>query len=314
MKNKSVAALLMTLCLLTGCSNNATSENAYTTDNTTSAAVETTQLTTAGTSQGRSDDSEYTNVSKNEKEMIFYRDNMKIFGKLYLPEGEGPFPAVIFSGGMRESYTDLETFASLCAQNGIAGVVFDFIGTGGQSQSEGSPLDMSPLTEAADLNAVFDKIASEPEIDSKNIFLWGHSLGGLVSTYVAEQRHDDIKALILVEPSYQMRDQVRERYPEGSEIPDVVDASQSLGKAFAEDILSFDIYDKMPDFDSDVLLFEGTTSESIGGAFPEYLERAAQTFRSVHVEAVEGANHFFSGDAGVQMREKTIDFIKENIG
>lgn len=33
-----------------------------------------------------------TDISETEKEICFYRDNLKIYGKMYLPEGEGPFP------------------------------------------------------------------------------------------------------------------------------------------------------------------------------------------------------------------------------
>lgn len=33
----------------------------------------------------------------NEKGIYFYRDELKIYGKLFLPEGEGPFPVVILS-------------------------------------------------------------------------------------------------------------------------------------------------------------------------------------------------------------------------
>ena len=39
----------------------------------------------------------------NEKGIYFYRDDLKIYGKLFLPEGEGPFPVVICSSPMGAS-------------------------------------------------------------------------------------------------------------------------------------------------------------------------------------------------------------------
>lgn len=257
-------------------------------------------------------ETEIIEESETEKTIHFYRDNMKIFGRLYLPEGEGPFPVVIFVGGMSASYTYTQGYAKNLAENGIAGVVFDCIGYCNPSPSDGALTDMSVLTAAKDVEVVIDEISSFLEIDSENIFLWGHSLGGLITTYAATQNSKDVQGLICVEPSYQMRDQFEEMFPEGKEIPDVI-YSPYVGKIFVEDIFSFDIYDKMPEYDGKVLLFQGTVAPSIGAEAPEYLERAAETFPSVQVEAVEGADHGFSGDAGVQMLEKMITFINDNM-
>jgi len=257
---------------------------------------------------------EITDVSATEKKIFFYRDDMKIFGKLYLPEGEGPFPVVIFSNGFSGSYTSTEGYAKKLVSNGIAGVVFDFIGGSGINASDGTITDMSVLTQVADLNIVLDAISSLPEIDSNNIFLWGHSFGGLVSTYVAAQRPDEVKGLIVLEPSYQMHDQFLELYPEGSEIPDVLYTPTYIGKIFVEDILSFDIYDMMADYDKEVLLLQGTVHPAETGELKEkYFGRAMDTFPNMQLVTVEGADHSFSGSAGEEMLNLTIGFVNENM-
>lgn len=217
------------------------------------------------------------------------------------------------------SYGNYEELAEEFADNGIAGVVFDFTGTGQGSESDGETTDMTVLTEAADLNIVYDGISTLSVIDNNSVFLWGHSMGGVVSTYVAEQRPDDIKVLILVEPAYQMRDDFKKHFPEGTEIPDVFQGV--YGRAFVEDFFSFDIYDKMADYNKNVIIINGTASPSVGRDYPEYFQRAAKAFPSAKVEAIDGADHNFmdqkghrfSGEKSEQMMTKSIDFIKENI-
>ncbi|MDO5557970.1 MAG: alpha/beta fold hydrolase [Oscillospiraceae bacterium] len=322
MKIRSVAAILMSLCMLTGCTSNTGSSDTY--EKTTSAAVQTTagetQKTTEETSSlmlsGASEDIEFIEETDNGARVYIHRDDKKIFSKIYMPDSEGPFPAIIFSAGMGMMYTYTEDYAKKAAENGIAGIVFDFTGTGVLSSGDGTHMDFSALTEAADVNAVYDAVSSLPQIKSDNIFLWGHSLGGLVSTYVTEQRPDDIKGLILADPCYQIQDTFRDLIPEGSEIPDVVKDPSfgAISKMFAEDILSFDIFEKMPDYDKNVLLFQGTVSPCVGLQFPEYFKRASELFPSLTVVTIEGADHRFTDDKGIQMIEKTIEFVNENAG
>lgn len=257
-------------------------------------------------------EAEIIEVSATEKNINFFRDNIKIFGKLYLPEGEGTFPAVILSNGYPGSYTEYQTYAQSFAENGIAGIVFDFSCT--NNASEGEFGDMSVLTQAADLNVVLDVISALPEIDSNHVFLWGHSFGGLTATYVAAQRKDEVKGLIVLEPSYQMHDQYRQLYPEGSEIPEYTYTPQYVGKAYVEDLLSFDIYDMMPDYDNKVMLFMGTANPAeVMELQTQYFEKAAGKFTSMQLVRVEGADHGFKGDGGQKMMKLAIEFINENI-
>lgn len=297
-----------------------TESSVQTTENVTGTVAETTEVTTAQTTEAEHKEPDILKLSTFTR-INFYRDNLKIYGKLFLPEGDGPFPVVIFSAGWPGTLCNIQPYAKKFTDKGVASLVFDFTGSGGQGQSDGLSCNMSVFTQAADLNVVYDGISSVPEIDSDNIFLWGHSLGGLTSTYVAEQRPEDIKGLILVEPSYSLHDEYTKQYPDKSQIPDIQYGSFACGRAFYEDLISLDIYEKMSDYDGNVILFSGTTTQSIGGTTPEYYERAAQTFPSIQVEAIDGANHGFTddtkkpflGDTATQMFEKTIDYINKNI-
>jgi len=256
---------------------------------------------------------EVTDVSEREKDIYVYRDGLKIFGKIYLPEGEGPFPVIIFSNPMGGSYTLMVDVAKEFTDNGVAGVCFDFAGAVSPSKSEGSVTEYSVLTEAADLQAVIDGVVSLDYIDSNNMFFWGHSMGGFVAAYEGCQNPDLIKGMVLVEPSFQFHDQAREAFPEGTEIPDIVTTPMYCGGIFFKDLLSFDIFECMPNYKNDVLIVAGTVAPSIGAEAPEYFEKATNTFPSSEVIGVEGANHQFAGESRTEMTKMAIEFVTARI-
>lgn len=259
---------------------------------------------------------EITEISETERRIKFYRDYLMIFGVLHLPEGDGPFPVVILSPGMQAPYYTNEQYAEELAQNGIAGLAFEFTGT--NNKSDGSFSESSILTHAADLNIVIDVIASLPEVDNGNLFLWGNSFGGLTSAYVATQRPDDIKALVLLEPSIHMPDIYREMFPEGSDIfqnPNL--STLPFSSKFVEDLISVDIFELMPSFENEVLIFKGTEyspqDEEEQLKFRAALEEGAETFPEAQLVTVEGADHMFLGIFGNRMIRQTIEFLLENI-
>lgn len=157
-----------------------------------------------------------------------------------------------------------------------------------------------------------DSVLSMKEIDGKNLFLWGHSFGGWVSTYVAAQRPDEVKGLILLEPAYQIREDIMKLYPEGSEIPDEIFTPSHVGRIFVEDIQATDIFEVIPYYDKEVLLLQG--SQSTGNKLQEiYYNKALETFPNITWEIVDGANHSFSGKAGERAMEKWLGYLKTNI-
>lgn len=244
----------------------------------------------------------------------FYRDDLCLSGRIYLPEGDGPFPTVVVATGLRVSCDEYEELAVNFAQEGVACVLFDFAGgPEGQSHSEGEQLDMCLSSEVKDLNAVLDGVLTLDVVDAANIFLFGHSFGGEVSTVVAAQRENDINALLLMEPAYLMSDLVTMFLPEGSEIPESVSYPYYLGHDFIAEMLIFDVYEYIPEFDGEVILFAGDTNDALGLSYPQYFEEAGEAFPSAEVVTVEGADHAFSGEAGYTMFDLAMEFINANI-
>jgi dienelactone hydrolase len=302
-------------------------ETTTTTEETTTS--ETTEESTSDTSSETSVESEeipepdfsYETsdpvITSDEEGLInieFMRDDLCLGGRIYLPEGDGPFPTVIVATGLRVSCDEYEELAENFAQQGIACVLFDFAGgPEGESHSDGEQLDMCLSSEVKDLNAVLDGILTLDVVDADNIFLFGHSFGGEVSTVVAAQRENDINSLILMEPAYLMSDLVTMFLPEGSEIPESVSYPYYLGHDFIAEMLIFDVYEYIPEFDGEVILFAGDTNDALGLSYPQYFEEAGEAFPSAEVVTVEGADHAFSGDAGYTMFDLAMEFINENI-
>jgi|LSQX01.2.fsa_nt_gb dienelactone hydrolase len=277
---------------------------------TTTVESMTVETTTAETTTDDIDETtEVTYVSYTMEEIYAKRDNLKIRGKVYRPEGEGPFPVVVLSSCYRANLDVDKDIAIELARNGIAGVCFNFT----EIATSGGFTNFSVLTEAADLEAVLNEIMTLDYIDNDNVFLWGHSLGGFVSTYVGCQNPGLISGMMLTEPSYQLRDDFLEYFPEGTEIPDVVYEPSYCGAMFVEDILSFDIYEMMPEYSNDVVIFAGTETPSIGAEYPEYLERAMDTFVSAEFVAIEGEDHMFSGDGRELMIGIMIEFVNNRV-
>lgn len=347
MKKKSVISIALAMCLVAGCGNSGTdkpettlaSTDATTTEPTTSTKANisndqtSSELTETASNDTKDEKATATNAtafsttydaSKNMtpevidengqiKSIYFYRGDLKIYSKLYLPEGEGPFPVVILASGLGASYTSTLSHAETFSKNGIAAISFDYIGGVSPSNSDGNVTDKSVITEAYDIEAIIDGLANFSNLDTGNVFLWGHSLGGLASTYAATDRPNEVQGLIAVEPSYQMHDQVREFFPEPDELPDVITTPVYAGKQYITDLYAFNIYDEIPRYTGSAIIFAGTVAPSIGAESPEYLEKAVPLFKSANIEYIEGANHGFENEPKEKMLESTIKFIQENM-
>ena len=246
------------------------------------------------------------------QEMEFTRDGLKIYGRLYLPAGEGPFPTAIMGHGFGANLSMMEGYARSFAENGIAACAFDFIGGGHGVKSDGVMTEMSVLTEAADMNTVLDGIREMDFCDKDNLFVMGGSQGGFVATYLAGIRPEDVKGLIALYPAYVLQDDSRKRTNNGEDIKDTSSVlGTTIGRIYDEDAQSFDIYDVMRNFDGNALLIHGTADSIVPYT---YSERAAKTLPSAELIAIEGAGHGFYGEDNAYATECAIRFIKENIG
>jgi uncharacterized protein len=96
---------------------------------------------------------------------------------LYVPDGDGPFPAVVLAHGwtgVREQR--LDAYAVRFADVGLAALVFDYRHFGASSGEPRQLLDIK--RQLADWAAAVTFVRSRAEIDSARIALWGTSFSG----------------------------------------------------------------------------------------------------------------------------------------
>jgi uncharacterized protein len=132
-----------------------------------------------------------------EEEVTFKNsvENFDLAGTLTLPEGTGPFPAVVMITGSGQEDRNETVFAhkpflviaDYLTRNGIAVLRYDDRGFG---ESKGNAAKATSLSFADDAAAAVGYLLSRPEINPEKIGLAGHSEGGLIAPIVASKNKD----------------------------------------------------------------------------------------------------------------------------
>ena len=314
MKKSLFTIILASLLTLTACSPAAdTKENsdAAPTEATTEATTEAVTEAATEAPTEKSTENVIEDSSAAEKKFTYYVDGQRVGGRLYHPEGEGPFPTIVFVPGMGMNYyLYAELFENLNSE-GIAVAAFDCRGNAQVSTiSDGKFSEMTPTSLKKDIMAVTDFISAQQIVDSENLFIMGHSLGGLTAALTAAETPDKYKGMIGFDPSYQMPDAYRELYPEGTEIPEAPNV-QTEGKAFIEEVIAIDVLEDIKSYDGNAIILTGT-NQTVYTANPEIMEAAAETLPNGELIIVEGADHGFDKHLK-ELVQYTVDFVKENI-
>ncbi|MCI3135494.1 alpha/beta hydrolase family protein [Phenylobacterium aquaticum] len=133
---------------------------------------------------------------------------VKLAGTLTLPQGAGPFPAVVLIAGSGPSLRNEEVFghpiflvlADHLTRAGIAVLRYDKRGIGGST----GDLAKAGLNEfASDAEAAFAWLKARPEIRAGKVGLIGHSEGGCVAPMIAALRRDVAFLVLLAAPAAQ---------------------------------------------------------------------------------------------------------------
>jgi pimeloyl-ACP methyl ester carboxylesterase len=123
----------------------------------------------------------------------FPSGELKLRGKLVLPLGEPPFPAIVFVHGS-EKYSAVDNYflPYLFASHGVAAFVYDKRGTGG---STGKYIQNFEIL-SDDTVAAVDWLRQRPEIEPGNIHLAGYSQGGWIAP-LAATKTAEVKSLLI---------------------------------------------------------------------------------------------------------------------
>ncbi|RYD57700.1 MAG: alpha/beta fold hydrolase [Sphingobacteriales bacterium] len=135
---------------------------------------------------------------------------------LTLPNGAGPFPAVLLLNGSGLQNRDGEilghkpfaVIADHLTKSGYAVLRVDDRGTG---QTTGPVTDVTTADFAKDANAALDYLQTRKEINKKKIGLAGHSEGGIIAQMLATSRKDIDFVIFLASPAIKIRDLMLEQ-------------------------------------------------------------------------------------------------------
>jgi pimeloyl-ACP methyl ester carboxylesterase len=127
---------------------------------------------------------------------------VRLAGTITTPEGNGPFPAVVFVTGSGPQNRDEEllehrpflVIADYLARHGIASLRYDDRGI---AKSTGSFATATSADFANDAEAAVRVLRAEPGINSKHVGILGHSEGGMIAPIVAA-RNSDVAFIVLL--------------------------------------------------------------------------------------------------------------------
>jgi dienelactone hydrolase len=129
-----------------------------------------------------------------ERTVTFRSGDLELFGKLVLPEGEGPHPAVVVAHGSEATAaSQFYHEPYLLAPHGIATFVFDKRGTGRSQGKYG--MDFPVL--AGDVLAAVEWLRKQPGIDPERIGLTGYSQGGWIAPMAASRSNGAVKFVLV---------------------------------------------------------------------------------------------------------------------
>lgn len=131
-------------------------------------------------------------------------DDLKIYGMMNVPTGDGSFPVIILNHGYFNTATfnsgdGTKTMADILAVNGYLTLASDYR-SHGKSDSNNRGRGGHRPEYAIDVLNLIASVKSLPKADVSKIGMWGHSMGGEVSLRTVEAI-DKIKALVLWAPT-----------------------------------------------------------------------------------------------------------------
>ena len=116
--------------------------------------------------------------------------DLKLAGMLFVPEGEGPFPAAVIIHGSGTSYRDSGWYLTLTQYLQKNGVLVLLPDKRGSEQSEGDWRTASFEDLATDTVEAVDFLNNQAEVAISDIGVIGLSQGGHIAPVVADQTQD----------------------------------------------------------------------------------------------------------------------------
>ena len=227
-------------------------------------------------------------VSATEKNITFYRDGNAIESKLYLPEGEGPFETIVIRGDYCTSASNYTDVARYFANNGYAALI---IGINYDEEIEARTYTGNVKNHVGDLvfeqlldiYAVIDELRYLPDVDLDRLVLFGDETGGMFMAFVACEREEEFKGMVLFAP-----------YLDNGQYVEFCDDPKYVGR----------IYEDLPECYLPTLFMHyesGILGETLKGC---------NIMPNSEFVYIENGTSWYDGNVGVEVAEAALPAIK----
>lgn len=217
--------------------------------------------------------------------------DLTLRGYLELPDGassESPVPLLVmfhgFTGTLSEKHFVLSRLSRRVVASGVATLRFDF---GGSGESDGEFINVTPLTEVEDGQAILAFGCGLPEVDQERVGLFGFSLGGFVAINVAAREQDRLKRLMLLSPGMITHKKMERMFRETGE------AGRGALRVCPEFVTDGDALDPLlaaSSFQKPVSIVQGTGDQAVPAPTAERYKKA---FPDAELTYIEGADHAY---------------------
>ena len=247
------------------------------------------------------------------REFYIEHDHIRLHAKLDFPAQEREkYPLVIiehgFTGHMEE--THIVGIAKAVNDNGYASLRIELYGHG---KSDGEFKNHSVLKWFHEMMTVVEYAAHLDFVS--DIYLAGHSQGGLTAILVAAAERDRIKALIPLAPAIIIRDAARQgksfdaRF-DPDHIPDevVMDEVHTLSGDYFRSAQLLPIEEAIRMYTKPVLIVHSDTDETVPVS---YAVEAAKLYKDCELKIIAGDTHCFDRNLD-EVISSVVDFLKKH--
>lgn len=232
-----------------------------------------------------------------------------VHGKVCFPDTVGKHPLIIFSHGYNGSLMDFTAAAEFFARQGYAAICFNFCGGSTRDTSGFPTFHMTLFTEKEDLISIIEEVRSWYSIDPDQIFLFGASMGGMVSSLAAAQNPEWVRGLILLYPALCIADNWNSKYPDPALIPEKEEFwGMTLGKDFTLSLHDLHIYDVIPSYRGPVLIMHGMNDPIVPLS---YSEKASLVYNNADLYVFQNEAHGFTESGNHRMEGMTLMFLEK---
>lgn len=237
-------------------------------------------------------------------------DGIRLNAKLDMPEGHGgKYPLVIvihgFTGHMEERH--ITAVSEMLNSIGFATLRVDMYGHG---NSEGKFENHTLYKWLTNALTVIDYARSLDFVT--DLYLCGHSQGGMTVMMAGAMKHDVIKGLIPLSPAWMIPEYARKgtllgRDFDPDHIPEMIhgfgEKSQSLGGNYLRVAQTIHVEDAIDRFDGPVLIVHGDADEAVP---VEYGIKAAERYKDCKLVLIPGDTHCYDYHL-----DQVLDAVKE---